>query len=95
VEGYGIIAPMQTNIIGVRFTKIGKIYHFDSSTLPDVKKGEHVIVDTVRGKHLGEVVQVLEGLPLNQKADGNLWSGAPIRATCCSSNPGNPNKLKP
>lgn len=54
---------MQTNIIGVRFTKIGKIYHFDSAALPDVKKGEHVIVDTIRGKHLGEVVQVLEEAP--------------------------------
>lgn len=54
---------MQTNIIGVRFTKIGKIYHFDSSTLPDVKPGEHVIVDTARGKHLGEVVQVLTETP--------------------------------
>ncbi len=60
---YGIITPMQTNIIGVRFTKIGKIYHFDSSSLPDIKQGEHVIVDTVRGKHLGEVVQVLEETP--------------------------------
>ena len=54
---------MQTNIIGIRFTKIGKIYHFDSTTLPDVKKGEHVIVDTARGKHLGEVVQILEEAP--------------------------------
>jgi len=54
---------MQKNIIGVRFTKIGKIYHFDSAALPDVKKGEHVIVDTSRGKHLGEVVQILEEAP--------------------------------
>jgi len=60
---YGIIPPMQKNIIGVRFTKIGKIYHFDSAALPDVKKGEHVIVDTSRGKHLGEVVQILEEAP--------------------------------
>ena len=60
---YGIIAPMQNNIIGVRFTKIGKIYHFDSSALPDVKPGDHVIVDTSRGKHLGEVIQVLEETP--------------------------------
>ena len=54
---------MQTNIIGVRFTKIGKIYHFDSTDLPDIKRGEHVIVDTIRGKHLGEVVQILEETP--------------------------------
>src|SRR5512141_649866 len=54
---------MQPNIIGVRFTKIGKIYHFDSAALPDVKKGEHVIVDTSRGKHLGEVVVILDEPP--------------------------------
>jgi len=69
---------MQTNIIGVRFTKIGKIYHFDSATLPDVKKGEHVIVDTVRGKHLGEVVQVLEEAPPTPEGG---WKAVERRAT--------------
>ena len=68
---------MQTNIIGVRFTKIGKIYHFDSSTLPDVKKGEHVIVDTARGKHLGEVVQVLEEAPAQPEGG---WKSVERRA---------------
>ena len=48
--GYGIISTMQPTIIGVRFTRIGKIYHFDSSTMPDVGVGEHVIVDTSRGR---------------------------------------------
>jgi hypothetical protein len=27
---YGIIPTMNTQIIGVRFTKVGKIYHFDT-----------------------------------------------------------------
>ena len=43
------------NIIGVRFKKAGKIYFFD----PDgkqVKKGEHVIVETSMGMEYGEVV---------------------------------------
>lgn len=73
--------PMQTDtkqIIGVRFTKVGKIYHFDSSSLPDIKKGEHVIVDTTRGKHLGEVVQVLEEIP--HKPEGG-WKSVERRAT--------------
>src|SRR5690606_13556411 len=72
---------MQTEtkqIIGVRFTKVGKIYHFDSSALHDVKKGEHVIVDTSRGKHLGEVVQILEELP--PKPEGG-WKPVERRAT--------------
>jgi cell fate regulator YaaT (PSP1 superfamily) len=69
---------MQPNIIGVRFTKIGKVYHFDSSALPDVKAGEHVIVDTARGKHLGEVVIILRETP--PSPDGG-WKSVERRAT--------------
>jgi cell fate regulator YaaT (PSP1 superfamily) len=69
---------MQRNIIGVRFNKIGKVYHFDSSALPDVKAGEHVIVDTARGKHLGEVVMVLRETP--PMPEGG-WKSVERRAT--------------
>ncbi len=54
---------MQPQIIGVRFSKIGKVYHFDGSAVRDVKVGEHVIVDTSRGKNLGEVAVVLTETP--------------------------------
>ncbi len=69
---------MQTNIIGIRFTKIGKIYHFDSADLSDLKTGERVIVDTARGKHLGEIVQVLEEAP---PAPEGGWKSVERRAT--------------
>ena len=69
---------MQPFIVGIRFTPIGKIYHFDSSTLEDLKLGEHVIVDTARGKHLGEVVQVMEETP-NSPEGG--WKPVERRAT--------------
>jgi cell fate regulator YaaT (PSP1 superfamily) len=69
---------MDKNIIGVRFTKIGKIYHFDTSTVPDVGVGEHVIVDTSRGKHLGEVVQVVDEKP--PRPNGG-WRSVERRAT--------------
>ncbi|MCK6569472.1 MAG: PSP1 domain-containing protein, partial [Anaerolineales bacterium] len=69
---------MEKKIIGVRFTKIGKIYHFDSSSVPDVGPGDHVIVDTSRGKHLGEVVQLMKELP--PKPDGG-WRSVERRAT--------------
>ncbi len=75
---YGIIRPMNPNIIGVRFTKVGKIYHFDTSAVPDVSIGEHVIVDTSRGKHLGEVVQVVKDAP--DKPEGG-WRSVERRAT--------------
>ena len=41
-------------IIGVQFQKNGKLYYFDANGL-EVKPGEYVIVDTVRGYDLGEV----------------------------------------
>jgi cell fate regulator YaaT (PSP1 superfamily) len=50
---------MQPFIIGVRFSSIGKSYHFDASIEPQVNVGDHVIVDTSRGKQLGEVTQIV------------------------------------
>lgn len=69
---------MQPIIIGVRFTKNGKIYHFDSSSVPDVQPGDHVVVDTVRGKHLGEVTQVFPEPPLPPEGG---WKNVERRAT--------------
>jgi cell fate regulator YaaT (PSP1 superfamily) len=65
-------------IIGVRFTKVGKIYHFNSSAFTDLTVGEHVIVDTSRGKHLGEVVQILADAPATPEGG---WKSVERRAT--------------
>ncbi len=69
---------MEPHIIGVRFAKIGKIYHFDSSSVGEIQVGERVIVDTTRGRHLGEVVQVLPDRPA--RPDGG-WKPVERRAT--------------
>lgn len=69
---------MKPNIIGVRFTKIGKIYHFNSNAVQDVNIGEHVIVDTSRGKHLGEVVQLVQETPTQPEGG---WKSVERRAT--------------
>ncbi|MCT4685710.1 PSP1 domain-containing protein [Vallitalea sp.] len=42
-------------VIGVRFRKAGKIYYFDPNNL-DIKQGQNVIVETVRGIEYGHVV---------------------------------------
>lgn len=42
-------------IIGVRFRKSSKVYYFDPTGY-DVKKGDHVIVETARGIEFGTVV---------------------------------------
>jgi cell fate regulator YaaT (PSP1 superfamily) len=42
-------------VVGVRFKKAGKIYYFDPGD-HQTQVGDHVIVETVRGTELGEVV---------------------------------------
>ena len=51
---------MQPLIVGVRFAQTGKAYHFDATTVPQIKVGDHVVVDTSRGKQLGEVTQLVK-----------------------------------
>jgi cell fate regulator YaaT (PSP1 superfamily) len=69
---------MQPTIIGVRFTKIGKVYHFDGTSLGQIETGDQVVVDTTRGRHLGEVVQIFPELPA--RPDGG-WKRVERRAT--------------
>ncbi len=44
-----------TRVIGVRFRTAGKVYYFDPGKL-DIKKNDHVIVETARGIEYGTVV---------------------------------------
>lgn len=44
-----------TKVIGVRFRTAGKIYFFDPVKF-DIKRGDHVIVETARGVEYGTVV---------------------------------------
>jgi cell fate regulator YaaT (PSP1 superfamily) len=43
-------------IAGVRFTKVGKLYHFDVTANPEIQPGDHVIVETTRGRQMGQVM---------------------------------------
>ena len=49
-------AEVTKQVAGVRFQKIGKLYHFDYSDHPDLKRGDFVIVDTLRGRQMGQVM---------------------------------------
>jgi cell fate regulator YaaT (PSP1 superfamily) len=51
---------MPPTIVGVRFNPIGKVYHFDSGVITDLKKGDYVVVETTRGKQLGQIAQIIE-----------------------------------
>lgn len=47
-------------VAGVRFQKIGKLYHFDYSGYPELKQGDYVIVDTRRGRQMGQIMGFTE-----------------------------------
>ncbi|NUM49353.1 MAG: hypothetical protein HUU38_32030, partial [Anaerolineales bacterium] len=54
---------MTPYIVGIRFQKLGKTYHFDASRFRDVKPGDFAVVDTRRGKQIGQIVQLVASPP--------------------------------
>jgi cell fate regulator YaaT (PSP1 superfamily) len=42
-------------IIGIRFQPVGKVYHYNAAGFPNLKPGQWVIVDTARGRQMGQV----------------------------------------
>lgn len=56
-----------TEIIGVRFKSVGKVYYFDPDGL-SVQKGDQVVVETSRGTECGEVITP------NRMIDEKEWS---------------------
>lgn len=53
-------AATAERVAGVRFTKVGKLYHFDLGEYQDVNAGDFVIVDTVRGRQMGQIMGFTE-----------------------------------
>ncbi len=59
-------------IVAVRFMPIGKLYHFDASAHPEVQPGDRVVVETTRGRQVGEVVCFVDaGQSAQKEADGS------------------------
>jgi|YelNatPaOPRAMG01_1025707.scaffolds.fasta_scaffold11194_5 cell fate regulator YaaT (PSP1 superfamily) len=54
---------MQPKIVGIRFQKVGKVYHFDASSLSDIEVGDFAVVETSRGQQLGEVIAFIADPP--------------------------------
>jgi cell fate regulator YaaT (PSP1 superfamily) len=49
------------DVMGVRFQKLGKLYHFRLNGDGDsISPGDHVIVETRRGRQLGQVIAFVE-----------------------------------
>ena len=43
-------------IVGLRFQRVGKIYNFDASNVPDLRPGDFAVVETSRGTQLGQMI---------------------------------------
>jgi len=69
---------MQPIIVGVRFQEIGKVYHFDATSIEDIQVGDRVIVDTTRGHQLGEVTQLVTN---PEHPNDGKWKQVERRAT--------------
>ena len=50
------VADQRDQVAGVRFQKVGKLYHFEYADYPQLKQGDYVIVDTRRGRQMGQVM---------------------------------------
>ena len=65
-------ASASRRIVAVRFMPIGKLYHFDASAHPEVQPGDRVVVETTRGRQVGEVVCFVDpGQSTQKEADGS------------------------
>lgn len=51
-----VTIEQQRTVAGVRFHRVGKLYHFDYSAFPELQLGDFVIVETARGRQMGEVM---------------------------------------
>ena len=67
-------------IIGIRFQKIGKLYHFDATNEPELQPGDYAIVETSRGVQIGQVVQRLAEPPAPAQGSGS-WKAIERKAT--------------
>ena len=54
-------------VCGVKFRGSGKVYYFSPGDIEDLTVNDHVVVETVRGKELGQVA-----MPRRQVGDGEI-----------------------
>ncbi|MCP4360718.1 MAG: stage 0 sporulation protein [Chloroflexi bacterium] len=54
------ISNEKTAIVGIRFQKLGKLYHFQVNPRVDVDAGDYAVVGTQRGRQLGQVIAFID-----------------------------------
>lgn len=50
-------------VIGIRFQKVGKLYHFDATKHPGIGPGDFAVVKTSRGEQIGQVMAIVDDPP--------------------------------
>ena len=50
----------KSSIVGIRFQKLGKLYHFKAGNVTDLEPGDYAVVDTKRGRQLGQVIAFID-----------------------------------
>jgi cell fate regulator YaaT (PSP1 superfamily) len=53
-------------IVGIRFKPVSKIYYFDPAGFEDLEVGDYVIVETTRGREVGEIAIAPKEMPEDQ-----------------------------
>ncbi|MCA9921828.1 MAG: stage 0 sporulation protein, partial [Anaerolineales bacterium] len=56
----GSVTTEKTSIVGIRFQKLGKLYHFKVGGNSDIDPGDYAIVETKRGRQLGQVIGYID-----------------------------------
>ena len=62
-----VITDGTSDYVGVRFQKLGKLYHFRLGSFEKIDPGDHVIVETKRGRQLGQVVAFFDPDSVHRK----------------------------
>lgn len=65
-------------VVAIRFSKVGKLYHFDATHVEDLQVGDWVVVETARGWQLGEVAQLIGSV---SQSDNGGWKAVDRKAT--------------
>ncbi len=68
----------EQRIIGIRFQKVGKLYHFNAGNVEDLVPGDFAVVETSRGRQLGQVMGFIEDPP---KPPRGTWKRIERKAT--------------
>ena len=62
-----VVTSGTSDFVGIRFQKLGKLYHFRLGNVENVTPGDHVIVETRRGQQLGQVVAFIDPTSVHRR----------------------------